>query len=73
MGPAVRPLPAAMPPTSLTRGIVYTDRDATVILPAVPLGMDQRRNFWLLFKEMITNIVRHSACHAGGRAHGTGV
>lgn len=27
------------------------------------LNMEQRRNLWLLYKEMITNIVKHSRCH----------
>jgi signal transduction histidine kinase len=27
-----------------------------------PLGMEKRRNFWLIYKEMVTNVVRHSEC-----------
>lgn len=27
-----------------------------------PLGMEQRRNFWLIYREMVTNVVRHSEC-----------
>lgn len=30
--------------------------------PLRTLTMDERRNFWLLFKETVTNIVRHSRC-----------
>lgn len=30
--------------------------------PAKTLGMERRRTFWLLFKEMVTNAARHSNC-----------
>lgn len=40
-------------------GILYTI-ETPPDPPRRPLGMEQRRNFWMVFKEMITNIVRHS-------------
>lgn len=43
------------------RGIVYVI-ETPPTPPRRPLDMDQRRTFWLVFKEMITNVIRHSAC-----------
>ena len=31
-------------------------------LPRGPLGMDRRRNLWLLYKELVVNVARHSRC-----------
>lgn len=31
-------------------------------LPLNRLNMERRRNFWLIFKEMVTNVAKHSQC-----------
>ena len=33
-------------------------------LPDKPLPMEIRRNFWLCYKEMITNIIKHAQCRS---------
>jgi hypothetical protein len=44
-----------------SKGILYTI-DTPQVTPTKPLSMERRRHFWLIYKEMITNVARHSAC-----------
>ncbi|RMH60783.1 MAG: hypothetical protein D6677_13090 [Calditrichaeota bacterium] len=47
-----------------SRGMDYT-LEIPGQITAPPLSMEQRRNFWLIYKEVITNITRHAqARHA---------
>ncbi|HCV42690.1 MAG TPA: histidine kinase [Bacteroidetes bacterium] len=44
-----------------SKGIRYTiEMPATI--PSVPLSMERRRHIWLMYKEMVTNVARHSSC-----------
>ncbi|RMF66281.1 MAG: hypothetical protein D6743_06620, partial [Calditrichaeota bacterium] len=45
-----------------SKGIAYV-LQIPEALPLHKLDVNQRRNFWLIFKEMITNIVRHADCN----------
>jgi ligand-binding sensor domain-containing protein len=44
-----------------SKGINYKI-DIPESIPVKSLEMERRRNFWLIFKEMVTNAVKHSEC-----------
>lgn len=44
-----------------SKGINY-DIKIPETMPVKPLDMEKRRNLWLIFKEMVTNAVKHSGC-----------
>jgi signal transduction histidine kinase len=44
-----------------SKGIRYKI-DTPQLTPTKSLTMEHRRHFWLIYKEMVTNIVKHSAC-----------
>lgn len=52
-----------------SKGIRYSI-NTPQLLPTKLLTMDRRRHFWLIYKEMVTNIVKHSACSEASVAIG---